>query len=71
VAELPLAFIMFSSARRLTRANVQIVMHLAGMSGPAPPLWRVPLFAAGLENALPSRLRQSSADATAAGGSSP
>ena len=71
VAELPLAFIMFSSARRLTRDNVQIVMHLAGMSGPAPPLWRVPLFAAGLENALPSRLRQSSADATAAGGSSP
>ena len=70
VAELPLAFIMFSSARRLTRANVQVVMHLAGISGPAPALWRVPLFAAGLESALPPRLRPSSADVTASPGSS-
>ena len=67
LAELPLAFIMFSAARRLTRANVQIVMHLAGISGPAPALWRVPLFAAGLESALPSRLRPPSGTPTASG----
>jgi hypothetical protein len=72
IAELPLAFILFSAARRLTRANVQVVMHLAGIPGPAPALWRVPLFAAGLESALPSRLRPASAaDVTTAGSSPP
>jgi hypothetical protein len=65
VAELPLAFVMFSAARRLTRANIQIVMHTAGIPGPAPALWRIPLFAAGLEAALPPLLRPSSTDATA------
>jgi hypothetical protein len=65
VAELPLAFVMFSAARRLTRANVQIVMHTAGIPGPAPALWRIPLFAAGLEAALPPLLRRSTADSTA------
>ena len=56
-AELPLAFILFSSARRLMRFTVEAVMRLEGISGPVPPLWRVPLFADGLEEALPSRLR--------------
>jgi hypothetical protein len=57
LVELPVAFLMFASARRLVRVTVQIVMQLAGVTGPPPPLWRVPLFAAGLDEALPSRLR--------------
>jgi hypothetical protein len=58
VIELPLALMMFASARRLVRVTVQILMQLAGLEGKAPPLWRVPLFADGLEEALPERLRQ-------------
>jgi len=58
LAELPLAFIMFTSARRLARVTVHTLMQLAGVTGPAPPLWRVPLLAAGLEEALPRLLRQ-------------
>jgi hypothetical protein len=48
------------------------------LEGPAPPLWRIPLFADGLEEALPARLRPRStqarahvaSDVTAAEGSS-
>ena len=40
-------------------------MELAGIAGPVPPLWRVPLFADGLEEALPARLRSQDADVTA------
>ena len=58
LAELPLAFLLFAGARRLIRFTVQTVMQLAGIPGPTPPLWRVPLLAAGLEEALPARLRQ-------------
>jgi hypothetical protein len=58
LAELPLAFVMFAGARRLVRVTVQTVFELAGIPGPVPPLWRVPLLAAGLEEALPARLRQ-------------
>ena len=58
VVELPLAFVMFASARRLVRVTVQILMQLAGIDGQPPALWRVPLFADGLEEALPERLRQ-------------
>jgi hypothetical protein len=65
LAEFPLAFLMYASARRLVRATVQTVMGLAGFTGPVPPLWRVPLFAAGLEEALPVRLRQRADDVTA------
>jgi hypothetical protein len=56
-AELPLAFLLFVSARRLVRVNVQALMELTGASGSVPPLWRVPLFADGLEECLPARLR--------------
>lgn len=66
LAEFPLAFVMFAGARRLIRVTVQTVMELAGIPGPVPPLWRVPLLAAGLEEALPARLRQP-ADAVTAG----
>jgi len=57
LAEIPLAFLMFAGARRLVRVTVETVMQLSGGSGPAPPLWRVPLFADGLQECLPARLR--------------
>jgi hypothetical protein len=56
-AELPLAFLLFSGARRLIRITIKTVMQLEGMPGPVPPLWKVPLFADGLAEALPARLR--------------
>ena len=57
VIELPLAALLFSGARRLVRVTIQTMMQLSGVTGPVPPLWRVPLFADGLEEALPARLR--------------
>jgi hypothetical protein len=67
LAEFPLAFLLFAGARRLVRATVQIVMQLAGIPGQVPPLWRVPLLAAGLDEALPARLRQGSGHLQAGG----
>jgi len=67
LAEFPLAFLMFAGARRLVRVTVATVMELAGIAGPVPPLWRVPLVAAGLEEALPARLRHRAGDLQAAG----
>jgi hypothetical protein len=66
LVELPLAFLMFAAARRLVRVGVQTIMQLSGVSGPVPPLWRVPLFADGLEECLPAQFRQR-ADAVSAG----
>ena len=57
-AELPLAVLMFTVARRLLRMSVGIVMQLEGIDGPVPPLWRIPLFAEGLAATLPARYRQ-------------
>jgi hypothetical protein len=62
LAELPLAFVLFAAARRLVRVTLETVMNLSGGSGPAPPLWRVPLFADGLQECLPARLRSGAAD---------
>jgi hypothetical protein len=62
VAELPLAFIMFAAARRLIRVTVATLVQLTGSAAPVPPLWRIPLFAEGLAEALPARLRQSGQD---------
>jgi hypothetical protein len=75
LAELPLAFLLFAGARRLIRVTVETLMELSGASGPVPPLWRVPLFADGLEECLPARLRSGAdgrrtADVTAGGRSS-
>jgi hypothetical protein len=85
VAELPLALLLFTSARRLVRVTIGTMMRITGVAGPVPPLWRIPLFADGLEEALPARLRplaeqarakaeakvqQITSDVTAAGGSS-
>jgi hypothetical protein len=67
LAEFPLAFLLFAGARRLVRVTVKTVMELAGIPGPVPPLWRVPLLAAGLDEALPARLRHRSGDLQAAG----
>jgi hypothetical protein len=66
LAEFPLAFLLFAGARRLVRVTVEAIMQLSGGSGPAPPLWRVPLFADGLVECLPARLR-SPADPVTAG----
>jgi hypothetical protein len=65
-AELPLAFLLFSSARRLVRVTIATMMQLSGVAGPVPPLWRIPLFAHGLEEALPDRLKRHAAPVTAA-----
>jgi hypothetical protein len=56
-AEFPLAFLLFTGARRLIRITVKTVMQLEGVPGPVPPLWKVPLFADGLAEALPARVR--------------
>jgi hypothetical protein len=66
-AELPLTFVMFATARRLVRVTVGTVMRLAGVQGATPALWRIPLLANGLEEALPARLRQPGVDVTAGG----
>jgi hypothetical protein len=65
LVELPLALLMFVSAGRLVRATIQIVMQLSGVVGSAPSLWRIPLFADGLEEVLPDRLRPLAGDVTA------
>jgi hypothetical protein len=76
LAELPLAFLLFNSARRLVRVTIATMLQVGGAAGPVPPLWRIPLFADGLEECLPARLRPQSAEArekadvTATGGPS-
>jgi hypothetical protein len=59
-AELPLAFVMFTAARRLVRQSVGVVMQLEGITADIPPLWKIPLFAEGLTAALPARYRNES-----------
>jgi len=44
VIELPLAFLMFNTARRLIRLSALVAMSHAGVTGKVPSLWRVPLF---------------------------
>jgi hypothetical protein len=63
LAELPLAFIMFTAARRLVRMSVGVVMQLEGITADVPPLWKIPLFAEGLAAALPARYRNEARDA--------
>jgi hypothetical protein len=63
VAEIPLALMMFVAARRLQRMSVGVVMQLEGINAPVPALWRIPLFAEGLEAALPARYRSEARDA--------
>lgn len=58
VAEVPLAFMVFTAARRLVRMSVGVVMQLEGIEGAVPALWRIPLFAEGLAGALPARYQE-------------
>ena len=44
VIELPLAFLMLNAARRLIRLSALVAMSKAGVTGPVPSLWRMPLF---------------------------
>jgi hypothetical protein len=60
VAEIPLALMMFTAARRLLRMSVGVVMQLEGINAPVPALWRIPLFAEGLQAVLPARYRDDS-----------
>lgn len=52
-AEIPLALVLYGGARRLLRITAAEVMRLEGLTGPPPPLWKIPLFADGLLEALP------------------
>ena len=67
LAELPLAFLLFAAARRLVRLTFETIIELSGGSGPAPPLWRVPLFADGIQECFPARLRSALGDRQTAG----
>ena len=42
--------------------SVGIVIQLEGIDAPVPALWRIPLFAEGLETVLPARYRRDSLD---------
>ena len=42
--EIPLAVIAIIGARRLLRLTIARIRHQAGLAGPVPPLWRIPLF---------------------------
>jgi hypothetical protein len=42
--EIPLAAAMILGARRLLRLTIGQVRRQAGLTGPVPPLWRIPLF---------------------------
>jgi hypothetical protein len=67
IAELPLAFLLLSAARRLMRTSVGVVMKLEGIVEPVPPLSRVPLFAEGLVGTLPARYREPAKQAASDG----
>ncbi|HYZ55583.1 MAG TPA: hypothetical protein VE733_19050 [Streptosporangiaceae bacterium] len=66
IVELPLAFMLFSAARRLMLMSIGVVMKLQGIVRPVPSLWRVPLFAEGLAGTLPARYRQTDRERTRA-----
>jgi hypothetical protein len=44
VIELPLAIIAIVVARRLLRLTIGRVMRYEGLTGPVPPLWKIPLL---------------------------
>lgn len=44
VIELPVAFLMFTVARRLIRLSALVAMSAAGEGEKVPPLWRMPLL---------------------------
>jgi hypothetical protein len=44
LVEVPLAVIAIAMARRLLRLTIGQVMRYEGLSGPVPPLWKIPLI---------------------------
>jgi hypothetical protein len=44
LVELPLAVVAIGMARRLLRRTLAQVMRYEGLTGPVPPLWRIPLL---------------------------
>jgi hypothetical protein len=44
IVELPIAFLMFSAARRLIRQSALVAMSQADHPDGFPPLWRIPLL---------------------------
>jgi hypothetical protein len=44
IVEIPLALLMFNTARRLIRLSALVAMSEAGDAEPVPPLWRIPLL---------------------------
>lgn len=42
--EIPLAVAALIGARRLLRLTIGRIRHHAGLPGPVPPLWKIPLF---------------------------
>lgn len=58
IVELPLAFVLFATARRLVRLSAHAFMRLQGLDGPVPSLWQIPLFGEGVGVTLPARYRE-------------
>ena len=48
--ELPLAMIAIFMTRRLLRLTFGQIMRYEGLTGPVPPLWRIPLFGSSAES---------------------
>ncbi len=67
VIELPLAIIAIVVARRLLRLTLGRVMRYEGLSGPVPPLWKIPLLVPANGTAL-NRLVRVHADIKAHAG---
>ena len=44
IIELPIAFLMFSAARRLIRRSALVAMGESGDQDSSSPLWRIPLL---------------------------
>lgn len=64
LVELPLAVVAIAMARRLLHQTIAQVMQYEGLTGPVPPLWRIPLLGP-VEGTPLSRLIQARAAASA------
>jgi hypothetical protein len=67
LVELPLAVIAILMARRLLHGTIAQVMRYEGMTGPVPPLWRIPLLGPGEGTPLRRLINARTAAAAAAG----
>jgi len=71
LVEIPLAVIAIISARRLLRLTIGRIRGHEGLSGPVPPLWRIPLFGYADGGELRDPIPPGSAGQASAGGSGP